>query len=80
MILLVLGIYFIVSLCKTLQICSVYGFIFKCIILDVYTEIADIVIFNFLSSHMFSFSIASATILTFCVIIVIGMLMCLCAC
>ena len=48
MILLVLGIYFIVCLCEALQICSVTVFIFKRIILDVYMEIADIAIFNFL--------------------------------
>ena len=39
-------------------------------------EIADIAILSFLWSHMFSFSIASVTILTYCIIIVIGMLMC----
>ena len=40
-----------------------------------YREIANVAIFNFLQSHMLSFSIASVTILTYCVIIVLGMLM-----
>ena len=50
-------------------------FIFKHIILDAYAKIADVAIFNFLCFHMFSFSIALVTILTYCAIIVIGMLM-----
>ena len=51
-------------------------FIFKCISLDVYVEIAKVAIFNFLWSHVFSFSITFVTISTYCIIIVIGMLMC----
>ena len=50
-------------------------FIFKHISLDAYVEITNVAIFSSLWSHVFSFSIALVTILTYCIIIVIGMLM-----